>query len=62
MKVCDMSSTGSSSCSKGMRKDRQPSQQSLICKRQKKRNDIDDINSFMAVMASIFPEYYEAKS
>jgi len=58
MKVCDMSSTGSSSCSKGMRKDRQPSQQSLICKRQKKRNDIDDINSLMAVMASICPEYY----
>ncbi|AUR90065.1 hypothetical protein NVP1137O_11 [Vibrio phage 1.137.O._10N.261.46.B5] len=59
MKVCDMSSTGSSSCSKGMRKDRQPSQQSLICKRrQKLRNDIDDINSFMTVMASICPEYY----
>ncbi|AUR90469.1 hypothetical protein NVP1144O_21 [Vibrio phage 1.144.O._10N.286.45.B3] len=58
MKVCDMSSTGSSSCSKGMRKDRQPNQQSAICKRQKKRNDIDDINEFMKVMANICPNYY----
>ncbi|AUR81902.1 hypothetical protein NVP1016O_22 [Vibrio phage 1.016.O._10N.286.46.A11] len=58
MKVCDMSSTGSSSCSKGMRKDRQPNQQSLICKREKSRKDTSDINSFVNVMMSIYPEYY----
>lgn len=61
-KVCDMGSVGSSSMSKGMRKDRQPNQQSAICKRQKKRNDIDDINEFMKVMSNICPEYYGDKS
>ena len=58
MKVCELGGTGSSSFSKGMRKDRQPNQQSLICKREKKRRDIEDINEFMAVLASICPQYY----
>ena len=57
-KICEMSSTGSSSCSKGFRKDRRPDQQSLIKKRESKRKDIEDINEFMAVLASICPQYY----
>lgn len=60
MKICELGSTGSSSFSKGMRNDAK--KRDLIKHRQKLRNDIDDINSFMAVMASICPEYYEAKS
>ena len=60
MKICEMMGTGSSSASKGMRNDAK--KRDLIKHRQKLRNDIDDINSFMAVMASICPEYYGAKS
>ncbi|AUR88965.1 hypothetical protein NVP1231O_13 [Vibrio phage 1.231.O._10N.261.49.F8] len=56
MKICEMMGTGSSSASKGMRNDAK--KRDLIKRRQKKRNDIDDINSFMTVMASICPEYY----
>tara|TARA_R100000951_G_C2565416_1_gene156978 strand:- start:250 stop:435 length:186 start_codon:yes stop_codon:yes gene_type:complete len=59
-KICEMSSTGSSSCSKGMRNDAR--KRDLIKNRQKKRNDIDDINEFMKVMANICPEYYGGKS
>ena len=55
-KICEMMGTGSSSASKGMRNDAK--KRDLIKQRQKKRNDIDDINSFMAVMASICPEFY----
>lgn len=56
MKICEMMGTGSSSASKGMRNDAK--KRDLIKQRQKLRNDIDDINSFMAVMAKICPEYY----
>ena len=59
-KICELMGTGSSSASKGMRNDAK--KRDLIKHRQKLRNDIDDINSFMAVMASICPEYYEAQS
>ena len=59
-KICEMMGTGSSSASKGMRNDAK--KRDLIKHRQKLRNDIDDINSFMAVMASICHEYYEATS
>lgn len=60
MKICELGGTGSSSMSKGMRKD--ATQRDLIKKRESKRKDIEDINEFMAVMAPICPEYYEAKS
>jgi len=56
VKICEMSSTGSSSCSKGFRKD--ATQRDLIKKRENKRKDIEDINEFMAVLASICPQYY----
>ena len=42
--------------SKGMRKD--ATQRDLIKKRENKRKDIEDINEFMAVLASICPQYY----
>lgn len=58
MKICELSSIGSSGCAKGFRKDRQPNQHALIKNRQKKRDDIEDINDFMAIMAAICPEYY----
>lgn len=59
MKICEMGGTGSSSMSKGMRKD--GTQHELIKQRQKKREDIEDINDFVAVMASICPEHYGDK-
>ena len=55
-KVCDMGSVGSSSMSKGMRKDAK--QRDMIKQRQNKRRDIEDINNFMATLAAICPEYY----
>lgn len=58
-KICELGGTGSSSFSKGMRKD--ATQRDLIKNRQKKRNDIDDINEFMKVMANICPAYYGDK-
>ena len=57
-KICEHSITGSSGCSKGFRKDRRPDQQSLIKKRERKRKDIEDINEFVAVLASICPQHY----
>lgn len=56
MKICELGGTGSSSMSKGMRKD--ATQRDLIKKRESKRKDIEDINEFMAVLASICPQYY----
>ena len=56
MKICELGGTGSSSMSKGMRKD--ATQRDLIKKRENKRKDIEDINEFMAVLASICPQYY----
>lgn len=55
-KICELGGTGSSSMSKGMRKD--AAQRELIKKRENKRKDIEDINEFMAVLASICPQYY----
>lgn len=55
-KICELGGTGSSSMSKGMRKD--ATQRNLIKKRENKRKDIEDINEFMAVLASICPQYY----
>lgn len=55
-KICEMSSTGSSSCSKWMRNDAR--KRDLIKSRQKKRNDIDGISEFMKVMANICPNYF----
>ncbi|AUR99388.1 hypothetical protein NVP1265O_09 [Vibrio phage 1.265.O._10N.286.52.F6] len=55
-KICELGGTGSSSFSKGMRKD--ATQRDLIKKRESKRKDIEDINEFMAVLASICPQYY----
>lgn len=55
-KICELGGTGSSSMSKGMRKD--ATQRDLIKKRENKRKDIEDINEFMAVLASICPQYY----
>ncbi|AUR94720.1 hypothetical protein NVP1198B_11 [Vibrio phage 1.198.B._10N.286.54.F4] len=57
MKICELGGTGSSSMSKGMRKD--ATQRNLIKKRENKRKDIEDINEFMAVLASICPQYYD---
>ena len=57
-KICEMSSTGSSSCSKGFRKDRRPDQQRLIKKRESKRKDIEDINEFMETLAAICQQFY----
>lgn len=59
MKICELGGTGSSSMSKGMRKD--ATQRDLIKKRENKRKDIEDINEFMAVLASICPEYYSTR-
>lgn len=56
MKICELGGTGSSSMSKGMRKD--ATQRDLIKKRENKRKDIEDINEFMAVLANICPQYY----
>lgn len=56
MKICEMMGTGSSSASKGMRKD--ATQREQIKQRQSKRRDIEDINQFMATLASICPQYY----
>lgn len=56
MKICELGGTGSSSMSKGMRKD--ATQRDLIKKRESKRKDIEDINEFMAVLASICPQFY----
>ena len=56
MKICELGGTGSSSMSKGMRKD--ATQRDLIKKRENKRKDIEDINEFMAVLTSICPQYY----
>lgn len=58
MKICELGGAGSSSMSKGMRKD--ATQRDLIKKRESKRKDIEDINEFMAVLASICPQYYDA--
>lgn len=58
MKICDMSSIGSSGCAKGMKRDRQPEQQQAIKRRQKLRKNGEEINDFMATMAAICPEYY----
>lgn len=55
-KICELGGTGSSSMSKGMRKD--ATQRDLIKKRENKRKDIEDINEFMAVLASICPQFY----
>ena len=57
MKICELGGTGSSSMSKGMRKD--ATQRDLIKKRESKRKDIEDIYEFMAVLESICPQYYE---
>lgn len=54
--MCEMMGTGSSSASKGMRKD--AAQRDLIKKRENKRKDTSDVNEFMKVMAEICPEYY----
>lgn len=56
MKICELMGTGSSSASKGMRKDAK--QRDMIKQRQNKRRDIEDINNFMATLAAICPEYY----
>lgn len=58
MKICELGGTGSSSMSKGMRKD--ATQRDQIKHRQAKRRDIDDINQFMATLAAICPQYYSA--
>lgn len=57
MKICEMMGTGSSSASKGMRKDAK--QRDMIKQRQNKRRDIEDINDFMATLAAICPQYYD---
>lgn len=56
MKISELGGTGSSSMPKGMRKD--ATQRDLIKKRENKRKDIEDINEFMAVLASICPQHY----
>jgi hypothetical protein len=56
MKISELGSTGSSSMSKGMRKDAK--QRDMIKHRQNKRRDIEDINDFMATLAAICPQYY----
>ena len=56
MKICELGATGSSSMSKGMRKD--ATQRDQIKQRQTKRRDIEDINQFMATLAAICPQYY----
>lgn len=53
MKICELMGTGSSSASKGMRKDAK--QRDMIKQRQNKRRDIEDINDFMATLAAICP-------
>ncbi|AZF88592.1 hypothetical protein [Vibrio phage P23] len=55
-KICELGNTGSSSMSKGMRKD--ATQRNQIKQRQAKRRDIEDINQFMATLAAICPEFY----
>lgn len=56
MKVSELGSIVS--LSKGMKQDRQ--RRDIIKQRQAKRRDIDDINQFMATLAAICPEYYDA--
>ncbi|UTQ79872.1 hypothetical protein vBVnaSL3_50 [Vibrio phage vB_VnaS-L3] len=60
MKICELGGTGSSSMSKGMRKD--ATQRDQIKRREKKRRDIEDINNFMATLAAICPQYYDTPS
>jgi len=60
MKICELGSTGSSTMSKGMRKD--ATQRDQIKQRQAKRRDIEDINQFMATLAAICPQFYDTPS
>ena len=57
-KICEMSSTGSSSCSKGFRKDRRPDQQRLIKKREDRRRNHECATDFMETLAAICPQFY----
>lgn len=58
MKICELGGTGSSSMSKGMRKDRQPNQQRLIKKREDRRRNHECAADFMETLAAICPQFY----
>lgn len=57
IKICEPGSTVS--LSKGMKQDRQ--RHELFKRHEQKRRDIEDINTFMATLAAICPEYYGEK-
>lgn len=56
MKICELMGTGSSSASKGMRKDAK--QRDSIKKREQLRRNHECANDFMATLAAICPDYY----
>lgn len=56
MKVSEMCSIGSSSASKGFKKDR--SQSHLTKRRENKRNIHKEAKDFAAVLAGIYPAYF----
>jgi len=60
VKICEMMGTGSSSASKGMRKDAR--QKESIKKCENLRRNQECANDFMKTLAAICPEYYGAQS